>query len=340
MNIAGTGDRPPTLETVAAEAGVSRATVSRVVNLVTTVSPVVRESVEAAIARLGYIPNRAARSLVTRRTGSVAVVMREPVEFGVADPYLASLVVAVGQSLIGTGTHMVVLMAPADDEDPWFSNFLRSGVADGVLLLSTHDGDPLPDELVRAGIPLVVAGRLPRRMAGATVVDVDNVAGGRAAAERLLSTGRRHVATVAGPPDMPSAVDRLSGFRSALAAASRPADVLAYGAWTSPSGESATADLLAREPGIDGLFAANDLMAIGAIRALRHAGRRVPEDVAVIGYDDIDIAANTDPPLTTIRQPAAEMSRTMVDLLLRRVKNEPVPDKVLLPVELVVRSSG
>ncbi|MEO6143095.1 MAG: LacI family DNA-binding transcriptional regulator [Dermatophilaceae bacterium] len=336
----GTDGRHPTLETVAAEAGVSRATVSRVVNLATTVSPAVRDSVEAAIARLGYVPNRAARSLVTRRTGSVAVVMREPAEFGVADPYLASLVVAAGQSLIGTGTHMVVLMAPSDDEDPWFSNFLRSGVADGVLLLSTHDGDPLPDELVRAGIPLVVAGRLPRRMAGVTVVDVDNVAGGRAAAGRLLSTGRRQVATIAGPPDMPAAVDRLSGFRNALAAAGRPADVLAYGAWTLSSGERATADLLAREPGIDGLFAANDLMAIGAIRALRHAGRRVPGDVAVIGYDDIDIAANTDPPLTTIRQPAAEMTRTMIDLLLRRVKNESVPDTVLLPVELVVRSSG
>ena len=337
---AGTGGRRPTLETVAAEAGVSRATVSRVVNLSTTVSPAVRESVEAAIARLGYVPNRAARSLVTRRTGSVAVVMREPVDFGVADPYLASLVVAAGQSLIGTGTHMVVLMAPADDKDPWFSNFLRSGVADGVLLLSTHDGDPLPDELVRAGIPLVVAGRLPRRMAGATVVDVDNFAGGQAAAERLLSTGRRRVATIAGPPDMPAAVDRLSGFRSTLAAANRPTDVLAYGEWTPSSGSRATTDLLAREPGVDGLFVANDMMAIGAIRALRAAGRRVPDDVAVIGFDDIDIAADTDPPLTTIRQPAAEMTRTMVDLLLRRVRNEEAPDSLVLPTELVVRASG
>lgn len=137
-------------------------------------------------------------------------------------------------------------MAPVDDEDPWFSHFLRSGVADGVLLLSTHDGDPLPDELVRAGIPLA----------------------------------------------------------------------------------------------IDGLFVANDIMAIGAIRALRNAGRRVPEDVAVIGFDDIDIAADTDPPLTTIRQPAAEMTRTMVDLLLRRVRGEAVPDAVLLPTQLVVRASG
>jgi len=148
-------------------------------------------------------------------------------------------------------------MAPADDKDPRFSNFLCSGVADGVLLLSTHDGDPLPDELVRAGIPLVVAGRLPRRMAGVTVVGVDKFAGGRAAAERLLSTGRRHLVTIAGPPDIPAAVDRLSGFRSTLAAAHRPTDVLAYGGWTSSSGSLVTVDLLAREPGIDGLFAAN-----------------------------------------------------------------------------------
>ena len=334
------GSRPPTLETVAAEVGVSRATVSRVVNAEPTVSPAVREAVEAAIALLGYVPNRAARSLVTRRAGSVAVVMREPVGFGIADPYLASLVVAAGQSLVGTSTHMVVLMVPDDERDPWFGNFLRSGIADGVLLLSTHDGDALPDELVRAGIPLVVAGRLPRRLAGATVVDVDNVAGGRAAAERLLATGRRHLATIAGPPDMSAAADRMSGFRTALAAANRPTDVLAYGDWTRSSGECAAAELLAREPGIDGLFVANDMMAIGAIRALRDAGRRVPEDVAVIGFDDIAIATDTDPPLTTVRQPAAEMTRTMVDLLLRRIRHEEVPDVVTLPTELVVRDSG
>ena len=337
---AGTRGRPPTLETVALEAGVSRATVSRVVNHAPNVSPAVREQVEAAVARLGYVPNRAARSLVTQRAGSVAVVLREPVGFGIADPYLASLVVAAGHALVGTGTHMVVLMAPADEEDPWFGNFLRSGIADGVLLLSTHDGDPLPEELVRGGMPLVVAGRLSHRLAGMTVVDVDNVAGGRAAAERLLTTGRRHVAIIAGPPDMPAAIDRLSGFRTALAAANRPTDVLAYGEWTRASAERATADLLAREPGIDGLFAANDIMAIGAIRALRAAGRRVPDDVAVIGFDDIDIAADTDPPLTTIRQPAAEMTRTMINLLLGRINNDDVPGVVTLPTELIVRSSG
>ena len=205
---------------------------------------------------------------------------------------------------------------------------------------ATHGGDALPDELVWAGIPLAVAGRLPRRLTGATVVDVDNLTGGRVAAERLLTTGRRHLATIAGPPDMSAAADRMSGFRTALAAANRPTDVLAYGDWTRSSGERATAELLAREPGIDGLFVANDMMAIGAIRALRDAGRRVPDDVAVIGFDDIAIAADTDPPLTTVRQPAAEMTRTMVDLLLRRIRHEEVPDVVTLATELVVRDSG
>ena len=325
---------------MAAAAGVSRATVSRVVNDSTTVSPQIRASVEDAIARLGYVPNRAARSLVTRRTDSIALVMREPAEFGFADPYLSSMVVATGQSLIGTGMQLMVMMAQDDDEHARLVEYVRSGHVDGVILLSAHDGDPLPSELVRARVPLVIGGRTSRRLPGAMCVDADNVGGGRAAAERLLSTGRHRIATVAGPADMPAAGDRLGGFRAALAEAGHPADLVAYGDWTRASGEKAMVDLLHRQPDLDGVFVGSDLMAIGAMEAIRASGRRVPDDVAVVGFDDIDMAAHTDPPLTTVRQEAAETARTMVDMLLAQINGEPPGDPVTLPTRLVVRRSG
>ena len=334
------GGKPPTLETVAEAAGVSRATVSRVVNDSTTVAPQIRAAVEEAIARLGYVPNRAARSLVTRRTDSVALVMREPAEFGFADPYLSSMVVATGQSLVGTGMQLVVMMAQDDDEHARLLDYVLSGHVDGVILLSAHDGDPLPSELVRARVPLVIGGRTSRRLPGALFVDADNVGGGRAAAERLLGTGRHRIATVAGPPDMPAAIDRLSGFRAALTEAGHPADLVAYGDWTRASGEKAMVDLLHRQPDLDGVFVGSDLMAIGAMEAIRASGRRVPDDVAVVGFDDIDMAAHTDPPLTTVRQEAAETARRMVELLLAQIQGEPPGDPVTLPTRLVVRRSG
>ncbi len=330
----------PTLETVAASAGVSRATVSRVVNRSPTVSPQIRATVEEAISRLGYVPNRAARSLVTRRTDSVAVVMREPVEFGFADPYLSSVVVAAGQSLVGTGVQLVVMMAQDDDGHASLLEYVRAGHVDGVILLSAHDGDPLPSELARSGVPLVVGGRTSRRLQGVPCVDADNVGGGALAAGRLLSTGRKRLAILAGPADMPSATDRLAGFRNTLAAAGHPADLVAYGDWTRASGESAMGELLRRDPGLDGVFVASDLMATGALQALRSAGRRVPEDVAVVGFDDIDMAAHTDPPLTTVRQEPGESARTMVSMLLSQVRGEEATDSVTLPTRLIVRRSG
>ena len=207
----------PTLATVAAVAGVSPATVSRVINGSTTVAPHIRAAVEDAISHLGYVPNRAARSLVTRRSDSIALVVREQVEFGVADAYLSSTIVAASQSLVGTGFQLVVMMANNDAEHTQLANYVRAGHVDGVILVSVHADDPLPQQLLRARIPTVLSGRpvspLPP---GASYVDVDNVGGGRLAAQRLIDGGRRRLATIAGPADMTAATDRLTGFRAAL----------------------------------------------------------------------------------------------------------------------------
>ncbi|RKS80559.1 DNA-binding LacI/PurR family transcriptional regulator [Motilibacter peucedani] len=330
----------PTLATVAALAGVSSATVSRVVNGSSKVSDSHRAAVESAVATLGYVPNRAARTLVTRRTGAVALVVREAVEFGVSDPYLGNFMVAASQSLTGSGIHLVVMVAQDDAEHEAVADYVRAGHVDGVVAISLHDGDPLPEQLSRARIPFVVGGRPPRELPGCCFVDVDNRGGGALAAQRLLDDGRRVIAAVSGPVDMTAAVDRLSGFRGVLRQAGRDTGLVAYGSFTRASGERAMAELLEREPGIDAVFAASDVMALGVQRALLSTGRSVPGDVAVIGFDDIDLAQYGTPPLTTVRQPASAQARLAVESLLVQLHGGDVPEPVTLPTELVVRESG
>lgn len=335
-----TAVRQPTLETVAALSGYSRATVSRVVNGAGTVSPKVRQAVLDAVERIGYVPNRAARTLVTRRTDTIGLLVGEPVQFGVADPYLSSVMVAASQSLAGTGIQLVLLMASDNEERGRLGEYVRGGHVDGVILISLHDDDPLPHQLSRARVPLVIGGRTRAAMPGACCVDVDNVQGARAAAGHLLMAGRTRLATVAGPVDMTAPSDRLEGFRAALRDAGHAPPVVAYGRFTRESGEEAAREILRRAPDADGIFAANDFMASGVLRVVRASGRRVPDDVAVIGFDDVELARHTDPPLTTIHQPIAHQGRRMVEELLHRLRGRQVQDLVTFPTHLVVRGSA
>jgi DNA-binding LacI/PurR family transcriptional regulator len=182
---------------------------------------------------------------------------------------------------------------------------------DGVILLSTHGADPLPAALARAQVPVVSHGR-PAGTARLPYGDCDNLGGARTAVRHLLERGRRRIATIAGPPDMTAGQDRLTGYREELAGSDRRS-LVAMGDFTRESGAAATRRLLADDPGLDAVFAASDLMALGALHALRAAGRRVPDDVAVVGFDDIDAARFADPPLTTVHQPIAEVAQAMHD---------------------------
>ncbi|MEZ0112793.1 DNA-binding LacI/PurR family transcriptional regulator [Catenulispora sp. EB89] len=332
----GGGTSSPTLETVAAAAGVSRATVSRVVNGGTRVSPEIRAAVEAAIAELGYSPNRAARSLVTRRTGSVALVVSEPEARVFSDPMLAGITRAIGKALAETDLHLVLMMAPADAARRRLTRYLLGGHVDGVLLMSLHGDEPLLKELAKAALPVVLMGR-PMSPLPIPHVDSDSVDGARQATAHLRALGRTKIATIAGPADMCAGVDRLLGYVEALNGAP---GIVAHGDFSMASGEAAMTELLRREPDLDGVFAASDLMAAGALRALRAAGRRVPEDVALVGYDDLDVAELTEPPLTTIHQPLPDMARAMVASLLTQIGGEHAPESVVLPNALVVRASA
>jgi DNA-binding LacI/PurR family transcriptional regulator len=203
--------------------------------------------------------------------------------------------------------------------------------------VSSHGADPLPVALTRLRVPVISYGR-PAVPVAMPYVDTDHVNGAATAVRHLLERGRRRIATIAGPLDMIGGQDRLTGYREVLRDSDRRS-IIAVGDFTRESGAVAMRQLLADDPDIDAVFAANDLMAIGAMHALRQAGRRIPDDVAIVGYDDIESARYTDPPLTTIHNPHAEQAAAMVRLLLGLLEGEPV-EPVIMPTELVVRTSS
>lgn len=333
----------PTLEDVAAVAGVSRATVSRVINDSPRVSPEAREAVHTAVRQLGYVPNKAARTLVTRRTEAIALVLSEAENKVFDDPHFATVVRTATEELSTMDTQMVLMLTQDETTHARVLRFLGAGHVDGALLLAPHKRDPLPEAVANLPIPVVFGGKLWMPEDGLHLVDNDNVGGARMATEHLLGLGRRTVATITGPTDEKAALDRLTGWQQAMGVSQERADRLtACGEFTRQGGEQAMRELLERLPELDAVFAANDLMADGALRALRAAGKRVPEDIAVIGFDDQPaVAPLSDPPLTTIRQHPAEQMRRMVRTLLRLVAGEEVePGREVLPTELIRRASA
>jgi DNA-binding LacI/PurR family transcriptional regulator len=332
---------------------VSRATVSRVVNGIASVDPEMRARVEKAIAEMGYVPNTAARSLVTRRTDTIALVAAEPDPRVFGDPFFSAIIRGVSQELLDADMQLTLLMAQSYPDLDRIERYLRTAPLDGVLLISEHGThDPIPAAMLQAGVPLVIGGRPIQSELDVPFIDHDNRGGGRLAAEHLMARGCLRVATVAGPADMSAGIDRLEGFAEALGDRFDPG-LVEHGDFTQAGGEAATDRLLSGAPDIDGIFAASDLMALGALRALRRTGRRVPDDVAVIGFDDIPLAVAAEPPLTTVRQRTVLQGRAMARLLLAIARpdstapsaGEDLPDMqgldhLVLPVELVVRESA
>jgi DNA-binding LacI/PurR family transcriptional regulator len=330
----------PTVWAVAAAAGVSKTTVSRVLTGSPRVSPEARAAVKKAIEDLGYIPNRAARSLVTRRTDTIALIVSEPEARLFSEPFFAGAVRGINQVLGQTEYAFVLLSCEGDTSR--VERYVTNGHADGVILMSSHRKDPLVPLLSASKIPTVLTGR---PFPGTTLpyVDADNRNGAAAAVAHLVARGRRNIATIAGPADMPVGIDRLDGFRDALPAAAKRSwrRTVVHGDFSEESGERAMQELLARLPEIDAVFAASDLMAMGAMRTLRTAGKRIPRDVAVVGFDDSPYARLADPQLTTIRQPMEEIGRALAAVLLTQLDDPSRrPASLIVPTELVVRGSS
>ncbi|MEU8240825.1 LacI family DNA-binding transcriptional regulator [Actinoplanes missouriensis] len=354
--------RQPTMDQVAAAAGVSRATVSRVMNNAASVAPAIREAVQRAIAETGYVPNVAARSLVTRRSNSVALVISEPdrpddhsfLNRIFTDPYFGRVTAGATSALRPHDVHLVVVPTDVADHHQVI-RYLRQGHVDGVLLISSNEHDPLPAQVHALGIPAVLSSR-PAGPLPVSYVDVDQRRGAALAAAHLLSRGCRRLATINGPLDIPAGSERLEGFRAHLAHPELPAATgipavtgissvtgipAATGHFTRAGGEAAAHALLDAHPSIDGLFVASDLMAEGALRAVQDRGRRVPEDIAVVGFDDSSAALECRPLLTTVRQPVEEMAAEMAELLLAHIATPSrSPRSVIFQPTLVIRQSA
>ncbi|MEU5265129.1 LacI family DNA-binding transcriptional regulator [Amycolatopsis sp. NPDC021455] len=330
------------MEDVAAFAGVSRSTASRALNDDAYVSAAAREKVLAAARDLGYSPNQAARSLVTRRTGAIALVLSEPEDL-LLDHYRTAVMKAGYRELADVGRQMVLIFSDTREDLSKTVRFLEGGHVDGALVFAPHRADPLPKALRLLRIPVVFGGQAAGIRRGVHVVDFDNEGGARLAVEHLVAAGRRRIATIAGPLDQSAPIDRLAGWRKTLLDAGLdPADLAEEADFTLSGGANAMSALLARRPDLDAVFVASDMMAVGALRTLDAAGRRIPDDVAVVSFDDnATLAPAMNPPLTSVHQDPREQVHAMVETMMQLLADQNLkPRQQILPVSLAVRASS
>jgi DNA-binding LacI/PurR family transcriptional regulator len=330
--------RPPTLDEVAERARVSRTVASRVINNGPHVSRAKRDAVEKAIRELGYTPNRAARTLATRQTGVVVLAVSGDGPGVFADPFFGQIIVGASTALERTDLHLVLSLATTGHGQRRLETFLQTRGADGVMLVALRGDDPLIDIAARSGLPTVFIG-LPVRGTPPFYVEVDNAGGARAATEHLLRSGRRRIAMITGPDDTAVGRERRRGYTEALTLAGFPPYATEPGDFLEAGGVAAMRALLSAHPDLDAVVAANDNMAAGALRVLRDAGRSVPADVAVIGFDDLPVAMHTEPKLTTVHQPVPALGREAARMLIELLDGEQ-PAPIILPTDLVVRESA
>lgn len=327
--------KPATIRDVAERAEVSVASVSRVLTGAGPVTEVTRAKVMEAVEALQYVPHSGARSLSTSRTQTIGVIL--PDLYG---EYFSELIRGMDVAARALGYHLIVSSSHDDAEEASAAIRSMRGRVDGLIVLSPH--------LDAANLASNLAGRLPILLmnggdgAGRPSIVVDNHGGAVQAVQHLVATGRRRIAHIAGPAGNLEAEARLAGYEEAMARAGLPTAVV-EGEFTQASGHRAGAGLVLRAERPDAIFAANDMMAVGAMLALQDAGLNVPEDVAVVGFDDVPIAALVRPGLTTLRIRIAETGRSALERLVRLIHGEGDPaDPACQTVrpELVVRPSS
>jgi LacI family transcriptional regulator len=330
------------LEDIAKQAGVSRSTVSRVINNEPYVSEKTRTHVLEIIERLNFSPNHAARTLVTQRSRVIGVVIATTANVFFGDnSYFPMLLQGIAQSTNAEDYSMLLWLSRMDENREHFTQRItRNRISDGLLIASITDTDPLFDRLVST-TPHIVMVECPMRFRDRiSYVTIDNVHGGQIATEHLIDLGHRRIAHITGHMTISDGQDRLMGYKRALESASIRFDpnLVTEGEFTYRAGYIAMKKLLPHKP--DALFAAGDTTALGAMQAIQEAGMRVPDDIAIVGFDDLDVAIKATPQLTTIRQPIQEKgavaARLLMDLIEGKAQN---PHQVILPTQLVIRQS-
>jgi LacI family transcriptional regulator len=323
-----------TLEDIARQSGVSRSTVSRVINNHPHVSDDVRKRVLETIQSTSFYPNLTARALASQRSWMLGLVLPRSVSSFFADPFFPRLTQGIAQACNQFNyTLGLFLITIKEDEEKIFPRVSRKGMLDGILVQSGQYGDQLIERLMGSAIPLV-------HKEDVSYIDVDNVNAAYNAVSHLIRLGRRRIGTIAGAANSTVSIDRLEGYRLALIEKGLPVDqsLIVQGDFTEASGYYAMQNLLPAKP--DAVFAAADLMAVGAMRATREASLSIPDDIAFIGFDDLPLAAYSNPPLTTVRQPIYQFGFNAVEILIDLIENNILPARrVILDTELIIRGS-
>ncbi|MBC7813758.1 MAG: LacI family DNA-binding transcriptional regulator [Burkholderiales bacterium] len=326
------------LEDIAKISGVSRSTVSRVINGHPAVSERTRKKVLQVIQEQNFRPNLAARALVTHQTRTLSLVIPQAIAYAFTDPYFPTLIQGVTAKANEFDYAVMLWVGSGDEEDRFAERVMNNSLFDGVLIASAVSDDLLIPRLAKAGFPLVIIGPPPQE--GLNYIDVDNQRGAQVAVSHLIRLGWRRIGTIAGPQNMGAARARLEGYRLAMERAGRPVDetLIVYGSFDEASGYLKMRALLQRK--VDAVFVASDAMAHGALRAIHEHGLRIPEDIAVVGFDDLPMSASTTPALTTVRQPIQDLgsmaTQVLIDLINGAVSE---PCHMVLGAQLIVRDT-
>lgn len=329
-----------TLEDIAKQAGVSRSTVSRVVNDDPNVKEAVRKRVKDLIVSTGYHPHAAARSLASHRSWMLGLVLPLSVASFFTDPYFPRLTQGVAQACNQHNyTLGLFLVSTKEDEKRIFPRISRRGLLDGIILQTSSRKDKLTEKLINSDIPVIIAGR-PFHVNGVSYIDVDNIMSAYSAVNHLINLGYKRIGTITGPLNGTPGIDRKEGYLKAIREQGWSVDenLIAEGSFTEESGYHAMKRLLPHKP--EAVFAASDNMAVSAMRAVREAGLRVPDDIAFVGFDDLPVASLSEVQLTTIRQPIIQFGSTAVDILIELIENGTKPSRrIIMDTELVIRDS-
>ncbi len=330
-----------TSKEIAKLAGVSRSTVSRVINNDPNVSEKTRTKVQQIIDEMHYQPDPVARSLIGARTRVVGLVIPMAFSSVFTDPFFSLLAQGISSTCTANNYTLMLWLIEPDYEKRVSNNILNNRIIDGIIVASNMINDPLIEGLIQKKMPLVVIGR--HNDPEVSSVDADNIHGAVMAVRHLRSVGRKNIAIVTGHMDRYSGRDRLTGFKRALQDENLPIleERIAYGDFTEKGGYLQTQLLLSRTK-FDGIFVCSDLMTFGAMQAIREAGLKVPEDIAVISFDDIPAASRYQPPLTTVRQPIHQMGAIAAQTLIDQLESDDTttPRRIILPTELVIRDTA